>query len=307
MTRLGLAFLVVSSAFLCVACGGTRAAGTKSSAASVVKNDSAAAPTASSLPPGITQAEIQWALTLEKRVKTENYQPNAQEMAQYEDLSHKLAQEYSRRSDAGNQTAPGAAPVSQSEIDWALALESRVKTENYKATPQEIARYEDVTSRLARQQLAPQQPSGPADKRSGDKINAPHESGSMIGKASNSVTAQELEWATQLQAKVQEGYRATPAEIQTYQDIYLRHQAGQDEITEQAKNSAQVGPSEYGPQPGHDSSSTVTVPEDSMDPDLVWALRMLDRVQNAGYVPTETETARYQKVLERFRDPDSTK
>lgn len=95
-------------------------------------------------PAGIDQADIDWALALEKRVK-EGGTPTAAETARYEDIARRLMALQQIR-----ETGPA---VSQAEIDWALALEARVSNGGAPSAPEQ-ARYEDIVRRLqARQQV----------------------------------------------------------------------------------------------------------------------------------------------------------
>ncbi len=143
-------------------------------------------------PAGVSQQEIDWALQLEQRVNTQNYQPNAQETAQYQNIAQRITaaqqqpaptapqqQQFTPPPGAPQQqfTPPPGAPqqqftppqattqapqalpngLSQQEIDWALQLEQRVNTQNYQPNAQELAAYEGIAQRLNGPQQAPQQ------------------------------------------------------------------------------------------------------------------------------------------------------
>jgi hypothetical protein len=139
----------------------------------------------------VSQQEIQWALQLEQRVKEQRYQPNAQEVAAYENIAQRLnAAQAPAQQPAAQMTQPpaprpqmpaqqpqqpmvpqqpqapmapqAAAPqmgnVSQQDIQWALQLEQRVKEQRYQPNAQEVAAYENIAQRLNAAQAPAQQP-----------------------------------------------------------------------------------------------------------------------------------------------------
>jgi hypothetical protein len=99
---------------------------------------------AADAPTGISQADIDWALALEKWV-LEGATPSAAETARYEDIARRLM--------ALQGTSQAMPAVSQEEIDSALALEARVR-DGVAPSTTEMTRYEDIFQRLqARQQV----------------------------------------------------------------------------------------------------------------------------------------------------------
>jgi hypothetical protein len=142
----------------------------------------------------VSQQEVQWALQLEQRVKDQKYQPNAQEIAAYENIAQRLnaaqqqpqqpvqqpVQQYAPQQPvpqmqgtppppqqqqlpvqqpvAPQAAAPQMGNVSQQEVQWALQLEQRVKEQKYQPNAQEIAAYDNIAQRLTAAQQQPQQP-----------------------------------------------------------------------------------------------------------------------------------------------------
>ncbi|MGE3726512.1 MAG: hypothetical protein AB7I41_13225 [Candidatus Sericytochromatia bacterium] len=137
----------------------------------------------------VSQQEVQWALQLEQRVKEQRYQPNAQEVAAYENIAQRLSAAQAPAQQPAPQMAQqppvprpqlppqqpmmpqqpqapvapqAAAPqmgnVSQQEVQWALQLEQRVKEQRYQPNAQEVAAYENIAQRLNAAQAPAQQP-----------------------------------------------------------------------------------------------------------------------------------------------------
>ena len=100
---------------------------------------------AGQLPAGVSQQEIDWALQLETKVKG-GYTPTQQETQAYQALAAKISS--ANNNQAGVTQAP---QVTQQEIDWALALEAKVKG-GYTATPDETATYQNIAHKLQAQQ-----------------------------------------------------------------------------------------------------------------------------------------------------------
>jgi hypothetical protein len=57
-------------------------------------------------------------------------------------------EESAEKSPNDTQNCLSKTPVSQLEIQWALALEERVKNQNYKPNENELAAYENIAKRL---------------------------------------------------------------------------------------------------------------------------------------------------------------
>ncbi|MBC7475725.1 MAG: hypothetical protein H7263_15690, partial [Candidatus Sericytochromatia bacterium] len=119
-------------------------------------------------PAGASQEEINWALGLEQKVKS-GYNPTDQETQAYQNIATKLSSSKSGATQQTNptqQTAPAGA--SQEEINWALGLEQKVKTQNYQPNAQETQAYQNIAAKLtaaksgATQQTNPTQQTAPA-------------------------------------------------------------------------------------------------------------------------------------------------
>lgn len=116
------------------------------------------------------------------------YAPTPAEMARYQTITGQLAA-------SGARPPASAASDSRVDLDWALALEARVKA-GEQPSAADAARYENIARRLAASQSTGQSP-------------AP-------------VSADDMAWAVALQAAVQDGARASEAELARYDDIYRR-------------------------------------------------------------------------------------
>ncbi len=153
------------------------------------------------VPNGITKEELNWALALEQKILNQGYKPTEQETKMYQEITMKLIR-------GNNPPIPSPPepvnPVSQKEIEWALALENKVKN-GYQPTKKETDKYQDIAQRLATSRN--ETPPTPAPVKP--------------------VSAEELEWADQLQKKFQVGYKPTQTEIEMYTDIYNRYQQTQ--------------------------------------------------------------------------------
>lgn len=129
------------------------------------------------------------------------------------------------------------------------------------------------------QQEAPQQVSRPAS-------NIPQ------SNIENGVSRQELEWAENLSAKTEQGYKPTEEEMAAYSDIYNRFQNGS--APQQTSPTQQS--SGYTPQVQSSANEEVTIDVSNGDPELQWALQLLDKVQQ-GYQPTQQEISQYEQVI----------
>lgn len=172
-------------------------------------------------------------------------------------------------------TQPQSQGVTSEELNWANSLQSKFK-QGYKPNDQEVARYTDIFNRY---------------QASGGQVNQ------ATTTQSSAPTDQELQWAAQLQEKHSQGYKPTQEEIAKYNDIYTRYQSGgvttkpQVQQTQPASNL-----------PTYQTSLDPNTPKvgvnvSSASPELQWALQLLDRVQNQGYVPNEQEIKQYEAII----------
>jgi len=191
-------------------------------------------PNGASSPPGISQAEAQWATELLGRVQ-QGYQPSEAELARYTEIYQRMA--------AASDIPP---PPSQQELDWARQLETQVR-QGYQASPQEMEAYTEIYQRNQSQQASQpgvrhvshddlkwavtlQQranmgyhPTTQELARYSDIMRClEHTNPPPAEPAQGSLSQYELDWAATLQERVQTGYQPNPAEAARYQEIYQR-------------------------------------------------------------------------------------
>ena len=105
-----------------------------------------------SVPAPVSEQDIAWALDLEARVKRgEN--PTGEETSRYEDVARRLAAfqaaeqaQPAARPPEPRKPAAGLAPVSEEDMAWAIALQTRVQG-GATASEAEIERYDDIYRR----------------------------------------------------------------------------------------------------------------------------------------------------------------
>ncbi len=294
-------------------------------------------PGAPSAPP-VSQDEMNWALTLENKVKTQNYQPTPEETAKYEQIFTRL--QAAAQGGQAPPTAPGTTPpaappaaapqVSDEEISWALALEQKVNG-GYQPTSEETAQYNSIFNRIN----APQAPQTPAAPPAGTPAAAP-------------VSQEDMNWALTLENKVTtQNYQPTPEETARYEQIFARLQAAQQAANQSQGTPPQVGADQRNwsqwsqpfnvpaaptmplPIAGPGGQPVINVPTSlvgapqrppsavlnqapgqvagaSAPPaapsqaEIDWALQLEARVQQ-GQEPTPQETAQYQDIARRLQ------
>jgi hypothetical protein len=234
-----------------------------------------------------TREDLNWFSTLESKMDL-GYQPSVDESIRYNEIARKL--------DASAAESESAGPPTRTEINWAVDLEKRVKA-NHKASPEERTEYQKIAIRLLR---ADQEVSIPQLK---------------------TVSHEELAWAKRLETRVtQEKHRATPLEMETYQDIYARFQAEKTETPKPpfptaeeldwAKDfSNQIRTNHYQPTETEKNRymdiyvrEQASLAPDSDAPsreDLNWQLSFNQKI-NQGYQPTEAEWDRSSQIMERI-------
>lgn len=119
------------------------------------------------------------------------------------------------------------------------------------------------------------------------------------------VSRQELEWAEQLQVKVGQGYKPNQQELAAYEDIYNRYQNGK--TLPDSYNPQQVSNNQNntGNVQQNQNTQTVGIDPSNGDPELRWALDLLDKVQQ-GYQPNQNEIAKYEQVIARNQSVPAT-
>lgn len=160
---------------------------------------------------------------------------------------------------------PAVHPVSQDEIAWALALESKVIRENYVPSADETERYKKIAELLATQQQVSAPPS---------PVNTPPQIPVGIG-------VNEVAWALSLEEKVKSGYQPTSEEVQAYQSLAERMSGSQQRASSSPANIQ------------------TPMPLDIDASDVDWALNLEQKVKS-GYQPSTEEVKRYESIAKRL-------
>jgi len=277
--------------------------------------------------PAVPEADIQWALALEQKVNSQNYSPTPQEVAKYENIAQRLAAGPAAGPAPGQPAAPA---VPEADVQWALALEEKVKTQNYDPTPQEVARYENIAQRLSAAAAAP-----------------PTQAGAPAAPA---VPEADIQWALALEQKVSgQNYNPTAEEVAKYENIAQRLAASQQPAAApggapagQPRNwadwsqpfSVPSAPSMPLPIAGPQGQAVVNVPTSLRgapqtppaavlnqapgappqmpgqpapqnlgvsQQEIDWALALEQRVNTQNYQPNAQEMAQYQSIAQRIQ------
>ncbi len=196
----------------------------------------------------------------------------------------------SQTSNAVNQNG-----VTQAELDWAVGLQDKF-SQGYNPTQDEQVKYTDIFKRY---------------QDSGNQVieeNTNTQATSLAPTQSNTSapTQQEVDWASNLQVKIGQGHQPSQHEVAQYTDIFNRYQANDNQVSQQANQPAQTTQQNGGFIPPQSNQSqynldpntpTVGVDTSRADQNLQWALELLDKVQQQGYVPTNEEASRYEQVI----------
>jgi len=262
------------------------------------------APAAPALPnsiPGLTADEVAWVQALAKKVQS-GQQPTADEVAKYQALSQKANAAAKAAAPAPATTAPAAAtspapaPVAGGDdASWSAALEAKVQ-QGYTPTPDEIARYQHYKGldQPAAANNAPA-PAAPAPT-----VAAPPPAGT--GQPS----PQEMQWASALEAKVQQGYTPTLTEVQTYQSI---RQRGGSPV-----GPAPTAPAAPAPAPAYNTYTPFVQQTPATPPappanapaipltkdEMTWALGFEQQLK-VGYQPSAQELQAYEGMKARYK------
>lgn len=152
--------------------------------------------------------------------------------------------------------------------------------------PETYFRLQNALTRTSVQQSQPAQT---------QQVSAPEQTQDVQQPVSiQAPSAQELDWASKFADAVKNNYKYSPEELAQYKDIFSRYQAsgGSQQQVDQPQASAQPVGNALAGQP------TSRINAGSGDPDLNWALQLLDAVKQ-GYVPTEQENQKYEQVIAR--------
>jgi hypothetical protein len=180
-----------------------------------------------------------------------------------------------------------AGGVSQQELDWASDLQARFSN-GYKPTQQEMTKYTDIYNRY---QANGNQVSQPQGNKPVNNTNA------GAGTGAGAPTQEELDWAVALQSKLSTGYQPTAQDKAKYQDIYNRYQANGNQVAgstpvQNNQNQQPVYKPTVDP-----NTPMANIDQNNSDPDLQWALQLLDRVQQQNYMPTDAEIQKYEQII----------
>ncbi|MFN8576175.1 MAG: hypothetical protein U0354_04910 [Candidatus Sericytochromatia bacterium] len=200
-------------------------------------------------------------------------------------------------SNALSNTSNNQNGVTQRELDWAVDLQNRY-TQGYKPTAQEQQQYTEIFNRYqASGQNIISESDNTADVSQTDGMTDINQMSSNTGAP----TQEEVDWAASLQVQVGQGYKPTAQEQQQYTDIYNRYQASGNQV---ASANTGVQNNAYQTQNYQTQQSSnvgmVGINTSNNDPDLQWALNLLDRFQQ-GYQPTNDELTKYEQVIARNR------
>lgn len=205
-----------------------------------------------------TREELEWAKGLIVKMSQNGYKPSAQEQQRYSDIQKRQQISKNNTAEQNNNTQQNNSiqqppPVSQQDYNWAVELMNKVK-QGYKASPQEEAKYNDIFSRMQTQNTQQTQ--------------------------SNSAppSQDELKWASDLEAKVKQGYNASAQERAKYDEIFSRYKANPS------------GGNEVKP------PTPVVKPTDS---EIAWAMDLEKRSQS-GYQPNQNELTIYNDIASRL-------
>jgi len=219
---------------------------------------------------GVSQEELTWATQLVTKIQ-QGYKATNEELAKYEDIYNRQANSSSQTNNVVSTTG-GA---TQEELNWAIELENKVK-QGYKPSQDEVNKYNDVYTRYA-------------------NANSASNNTSVSGTSSTNntpLTQGELTWAQNLQTRRQNGYQATQQEIAKYQDIYSRYQSQVINPTSTTSSTSNVGNVA-----STGATNTVYVNTANADANLQWALQLLDKIVQQGYIPTEDESKKYEAII----------
>lgn len=108
-------------------------------------------------------------------------------------------------------------PVHDSDLQWAIALEEKVKKSAYNTDSAEMKRYEDIAKRIQKRPYS--------SSRIWSDWSKPY---STIRLPRQLPDQQEIDWALQLENKVKGGYQPNAKEIASYENIASRLQGGED-------------------------------------------------------------------------------
>lgn len=179
--------------------------------------------------------------------------------------------------------------VTQNELDWAVNLQNKF-SQGYKPTQQEQDKYTEIFNRYqsSGQNIISDQP---------QNTQAPTNPSLETTSSSGAPTQEEVTWAANMQTRVGSGYKPTQQEVDQYTDIYNRYQASGNQVSSGTQpTNTNIPQVQNVNQPTNNGGPTVGINADSQDPEIQWALQMLDKVQQ-GYQPTQQEMSQYEQII----------
>lgn len=129
-------------------------------------------------------------------------------------------------------TSPPSQAVSPEDLQWASQIEQQAAG-GYEATPEEVARYQNILQSLQAQQQQQATAAG--------------------------IPPEDMQWASELEAKASQGGQVTPEETERYQAILAKLQAAAPAAPVQSASAPT-------PQPGGDAAAAVSHLEPVVDP-----------------------------------------
>ena len=237
----------------------------------------------------VTQAEMDWAVNLQNKIQTQNYQPTAEEVARYKDIFNRYQNQPTPQAEPTPAPyQPGETPtvgmaksVTPEEMQWAMDLQVR-SDQGYQPTHHEIARYTDIYNRYeamnapeptpAPQPANPTQPATPAP--------APSAPAKHPG-----ATNEEIQWAKNFENRISQGQSGSAEEVNRY-------------------NTIQMKLANYGIAPSEPTTSAAPAQAGGLtQADIDWAMQLQHRVQYQGYQPTQQEIDRYTQIYNSQQAP----
>lgn len=202
---------------------------------------------------------------------------------------------------------------------------------NIAATTPAFSAQLPTPSQLNIPQAAPTQTVSTPDSLRVSQPSAPMQGASSVQFAPTSssvptlttlnISRTDLQWATELEAKVQQGYQPTADEKNYYEALasqlmllksnikpmsatpslpQIQMPVGTPTVPGAQTPQQPTGPNPFGPDMPA-AGEQVTMSE------IEWALIVEEKVQKYGYKPTPEEEARYQNILGRFKNNDKIK
>ena len=295
-------------------------------------------PQAAFVPP--TQAEIDFALDLEKKVASGTYKAQPQELAKYKEVADKLNYMNSANLSAQNQTQPVQQNNTTAQPEQTRPrIQNNTGTQPFSYNDQSISQFTnafqgvqmagnsipllptDVGTQIAQKygftsveelqssigakvdgkfgpetffRLQNALTKTPAQNQEQAPVQASNQNVGVqqTQTQQGGATPEELAWATQFIQAVKGGYTPSDEQKALYTDIFNRN-GGQASAPVQNQQTTQQAQDPFS------GVSRISVNGSSTDPDMAWALQILEAVRTQGYTPSDEEAAKYEQVMAR--------